>query len=154
MKRLPGYGPCSSVWRPFSSLCPFILISTWRPININLPRMPPGSPCLKSIIPWGIDGISLLLVLLSTLLTPICVLASWKYIEKRVKEFHVCLLFMETACVVFLRPRFRPFLHFLGSHAGPHVLIDRRLGRSAQGLRLHQVLSSTPWPAASFSWWP
>ena len=45
------------------------------------------------------DGISLFLVLLSTLLTPICILASWKYIEKRVKEFLFCLLFMETACV-------------------------------------------------------
>ncbi len=47
----------------------------------------------------GIDGISLLLVLLSTLLFPICVLGSWKYISKRVKEFHFCLLLMESACV-------------------------------------------------------
>ncbi|MBA3037527.1 MAG: NADH-quinone oxidoreductase subunit M, partial [Desulfobacterium sp.] len=47
----------------------------------------------------GIDGISLLLVLLSTFLIPICVLASWKYIDKRVKEFHFCLLLMGSACV-------------------------------------------------------
>ncbi len=45
----------------------------------------------------GIDGISLLLVLMTTLLMPLCVLGSWKYISKRVKEFHICLLLMETS---------------------------------------------------------
>ncbi len=45
----------------------------------------------------GIDGISLLLVLMTTLLMPLCVLGSWKYIQKRVKEFMICLLIMETS---------------------------------------------------------
>ncbi len=45
----------------------------------------------------GIDGISLLLVLLTTFIMPLCVLASWTYIKTRVKEFMVCLLVMETA---------------------------------------------------------
>ncbi|MFZ5427770.1 MAG: NADH-quinone oxidoreductase subunit M [Thermodesulfobacteriota bacterium] len=45
----------------------------------------------------GIDGISLLLVLMTTLIMPLCVLGSWTYIEKRVKEFMVCLLLMETS---------------------------------------------------------
>jgi len=58
-------------------------------------------------IPWissldinytlGIDGISLLLVLLTTLFMPLCVLGSWKYIETRVREFMICLLLMETS---------------------------------------------------------
>ncbi|MDD2766104.1 MAG: NADH-quinone oxidoreductase subunit M, partial [Opitutaceae bacterium] len=47
----------------------------------------------------GIDGISLLLVLLTTLIAPLCVLASWSYIKTRVKEFMLCLLVMETAMV-------------------------------------------------------
>ena len=45
----------------------------------------------------GIDGISLLLVLLTTLITPLCVLASWSYIKTRPKEFMICLLVMESA---------------------------------------------------------
>jgi NADH-quinone oxidoreductase subunit M len=45
----------------------------------------------------GVDGISLLLILLTTLLMPLCVLASWKYIQKRVKPFMICLLIMETS---------------------------------------------------------
>jgi NADH-quinone oxidoreductase subunit M len=56
-------------------------------------------PAFKINYTLGVDGISLLLVLLSTLLTPICILASWKYIEKRVKEFHFALLLMETAII-------------------------------------------------------
>jgi len=47
----------------------------------------------------GIDGISLLLILLTTLITPLCVLASWRYITTRVREFMICLLIMETAMV-------------------------------------------------------
>ncbi|WP_244147378.1 complex I subunit 4 family protein [Desulfovermiculus halophilus] len=47
----------------------------------------------------GIDGISVLMVLLSVFLLPICVLCSWKYIGRRVKEFHFCLLLMTTACI-------------------------------------------------------
>ena len=47
----------------------------------------------------GIDGISVLMILLTVLLFPICVLCSWKYIGKRVKEFHFCLLLMTTACI-------------------------------------------------------
>ncbi|MCL1986292.1 MAG: NADH-quinone oxidoreductase subunit M [Betaproteobacteria bacterium] len=47
----------------------------------------------------GVDGISLLLVLMTTLLMPLCVLGSWRYIEKRVKEFMFCLLLMETSMV-------------------------------------------------------
>ncbi|MGA3019533.1 MAG: NADH-quinone oxidoreductase subunit M [Bryobacteraceae bacterium] len=45
------------------------------------------------------DGISLWLVLLSTFLTPICVLISWKYVQDRVKEFYGFLLLLEFGLV-------------------------------------------------------
>jgi len=47
----------------------------------------------------GIDGISLLLILLTTFLTVLCVLISWKAIENRVKEYFITFLFLETAMV-------------------------------------------------------
>jgi NADH-quinone oxidoreductase subunit M len=56
-------------------------------------------PPLKIFYSVGLDGISLLLVLLTTLVMPLCVLASWRYIQTRVKEFMICLLIMETAMV-------------------------------------------------------
>ncbi|MBI5359132.1 MAG: NADH-quinone oxidoreductase subunit M [Planctomycetes bacterium] len=47
----------------------------------------------------GVDGISLFLVLLTTLLGPICVLCSWKQIEKRIKEFFIALLLLEAGVI-------------------------------------------------------
>ena len=47
----------------------------------------------------GIDGISLWLILLTTFLTPLCVLISWKSIHERVKEFFIVLLVLETGLI-------------------------------------------------------
>ena len=47
----------------------------------------------------GIDGISLFLVLLSTLITLVCVIVSWQSIQYRVKEYMVAFLVMETFMV-------------------------------------------------------
>jgi len=47
----------------------------------------------------GIDGISLFFVLLSTFLTPICIVASWMSITERVKEYMIAFLAMETLLV-------------------------------------------------------
>ena len=47
----------------------------------------------------GVDGISVLFVLLTTLLTPVCVLASWSAITTRVKEYMVAFLVLETMMI-------------------------------------------------------
>ena len=47
----------------------------------------------------GVDGISMLFVLLTTLLTPICVLASWESIKDRVKEYMLAFLILETMMI-------------------------------------------------------
>ncbi len=61
------------------------------------------------MIPWvpawglyyhlGVDGISLLLVVLTALMLPLCVLCSWTYIQARVRAFHFCMLLMTGACI-------------------------------------------------------
>jgi len=51
----------------------------------------------------GIDGISLLLVVLTGFLTPIALLSSWASVERKVKEFSIFLLLLEAAMIgVFL----------------------------------------------------
>jgi len=45
----------------------------------------------------GLDGVALLLFLLTALLGPIVVLSSWKYIQERVKVYCISLLLLETA---------------------------------------------------------
>ncbi|SHI78766.1 NADH-quinone oxidoreductase subunit M [Roseomonas rosea] len=47
----------------------------------------------------GVDGISMLFVLLSTLLTPICILASWEAVQNRVREYMIAFLVLETMMV-------------------------------------------------------
>ena len=44
----------------------------------------------------GVDGISMLFVILTTLLMPLCILASWKSIDKRLKEYMIAFLVLET----------------------------------------------------------
>jgi len=47
----------------------------------------------------GVDGISMLFVILTTFLMPICILASWEAIETRVKEYMIAFLIMETLMI-------------------------------------------------------
>jgi NADH-quinone oxidoreductase subunit M len=47
----------------------------------------------------GVDGISVLFVLLATVLTPICIMASWEAITTRVREYMIAFLVLETMMV-------------------------------------------------------
>jgi NADH-quinone oxidoreductase subunit M len=47
----------------------------------------------------GVDGISLPFVILTTALMPLCILASWTVIQKRVKEYMIAFLVLETLMV-------------------------------------------------------
>ena len=47
----------------------------------------------------GVDGVSLFMILLSTFLTPICILASWSNVKKRIKEYMLAFLFLETVMI-------------------------------------------------------
>ncbi len=80
-----------------------------------IPAVPLGSSGyrLELNIPWissppihyhfGVDGLSVFLVILTTFLTPISILASWTSINHRVKEFFVMILMLEVGVVgVFL----------------------------------------------------
>ena len=51
------------------------------------------SPAIRYHI--SLDGLGLWLLLLSTMLTPLCVLISWNYITDRVKEYYAFLLLLE-----------------------------------------------------------
>ena len=48
---------------------------------------------------FGIDGIALMLIVLSVFLMPICILASWESIDKRVGEYMAAFLLMETLMI-------------------------------------------------------
>ncbi|RZJ40185.1 MAG: NADH-quinone oxidoreductase subunit M, partial [Brevundimonas sp.] len=59
------------------------------------------------MVPWfagasyhlGVDGISILFVLLTAFLMPICILASWKSVETRVVDYMIAFLVLETLVI-------------------------------------------------------
>jgi NADH-quinone oxidoreductase subunit M len=55
------------------------------------------APALGFSYHVGLDGVALLLFMLTTFLGPIVVLSSWKYIQERVKVYCIALLLLETA---------------------------------------------------------
>ncbi len=58
-------------------------------------------PLFAPYLAWhlGIDGISLMLIMLSVFLMPLCILASWTSIQKRVPEYMAAFLLMETLMI-------------------------------------------------------
>jgi len=47
----------------------------------------------------GVDGVSVLFVVLTALLIPACVLSSWGSIQNRVREYMIVFLILETLCI-------------------------------------------------------
>ena len=72
----------------------------------------------------GIDGISLFLVVLSAVLTPVCILCSWEAIQHRVKEYMIAFLVMEGLMIgVFCALDFVLFYLFFEAMLIPMFLI-------------------------------
>ena len=72
----------------------------------------------------GVDGISVLFVLLSTVLTPLCILASWESIQTKVREFMISFLILETMMVgMFCALDFVVFYMFFEAVLIPMYLI-------------------------------
>jgi len=70
-------------------------------MEINIPWIQVGG--WNIAFQMGVDGLSILLVLLTTFLTPISILSTWTAVEERVKEFMIFFLLLEVGMVgVFL----------------------------------------------------
>src|ERR671915_1233452 len=56
-------------------------------------------PIIGARYQLGVDGVAVLLIVLTTLLGAIAALSSWEYIQKREKEYYALLLFLQTAVI-------------------------------------------------------
>ena len=73
------------LWGSFSKsvgFFQFLVKSTWFPL-------------LTLNFTLGVDGISLFFILLTTLLIPLCLLASWNSVSQSLKEFLIAFLFLD-----------------------------------------------------------
>jgi NADH-quinone oxidoreductase subunit M len=84
------------------SLVPFLLslllLAAFNPADAGFQFVEQMSwiPTFRIFYRVGVDGISLFLVLLTTFLTPLVILFAWGDVAKRVKEFFVFMLLLET----------------------------------------------------------
>jgi NADH-quinone oxidoreductase subunit M len=86
----------------------------------------------------GVDGISMWLAVLTTFLTPLCVLISWKSIQERVKEFFILLLILETALIgVFVSLDLFLFYFFWEATLIPMALL---IGIYGHGRRIYAAV--------------
>ena len=79
----------------------------------------------------GVDGISMLFVILTTFLMPFCILASWRSVEKRLKEYMIAFLVLESLMIgvfaaldvvlfyVFFEAGLIPMFLIIGVWGGP-----------------------------------
>jgi NADH-quinone oxidoreductase subunit M len=79
----------------------------------------------------GVDGVSVLFVVLTALLLPACIIASWAPIQKRVREYMIVFLVLETMCIgvfstldlatfyVFFEGSLIPMFLIIGIWGGP-----------------------------------
>jgi NADH-quinone oxidoreductase subunit M len=106
----PGVVRWTSLW---VALVDLLLVALLFTLNLQSQAGPSGKWLLAEDYLWiealgiryslGLDGISLMLILLNAFLTILCILVSWKEINTGVGTFHFFLLFMETSIMgVFL----------------------------------------------------
>jgi NADH-quinone oxidoreductase subunit M len=84
------------------------------------------APVFGRYFAWalGIDGIALMLTMLSVFLMPICILASWTSVERRVPEYMAAFLMMETMMIgVFMAQDIFLFYIFFEAGLIPMFLI-------------------------------
>ena len=121
------------------------LVSLHLPVHLHRPH---SGFQYETDIPWiptpnihyhmGVDGISVWLVVLTTFLTPLCVLISWKSIHERVKEFFILLLILETALIgVFVALDLFLFYFFWESTLIPMALL---IGVYGHGRRIYAAV--------------
>jgi NADH-quinone oxidoreductase subunit M len=86
----------------------------------------------------GVDGVSSWLIVLTTFLTPLCVLISWQSIHERVKEFFVLLLILESALIgVFVSLDLFLFYFFWEATLIPMALL---IGMFGHGRRVYAAV--------------
>ena len=109
-------------------------------------------PGLGATYHLGVDGISALLVLLTTIITALAVIASYTSVDKRAREFYASILALETGMLgTFLSLDLLLFYVFWEAMLVPMYLLIGVWGAQGASMR-RSSSSSTRWRAACSCW--
>jgi NADH-quinone oxidoreductase subunit M len=90
----------ATAWFGLDFLVSLFLLNYNRPIGgMQFLEDHEWIPVIGARYQMGVDGVAVLLIVLTTLLGVIAALSSWNYIQKREKEYYVLLLLLQTAVV-------------------------------------------------------
>jgi NADH-quinone oxidoreductase subunit M len=99
-KKVDGASKWIALWTTLGTLALSVVLTA---------QFNPASPDFQFVesVPWfaglryamGVDGIAVLLILLTAFLMPLCIAASWKSIEERVPEYLIAFLLLETLMI-------------------------------------------------------
>ncbi len=104
-------------------------------------------PELGASYSLGIDGIALMLIVLTTFIGVIAVIWSWNTVTYRGREYYIAVLLLQTGMLgVFMALDFH-LLHLLGADADPDGIAHRCLGQHEPRLSPPSSSSSTRWSA-------
>lgn len=99
----------------------------------------------------GVDGLSILFVLLTTFIMPICILASWESIKTRVAEFMVAFLVLETLIIgVFCALDLMLFYVFFEASLIPMFLIIGIWGSKGERVLFGHTIANRVYAAFKF----
>ena len=97
-------------------------------------------PSLGATYHLGIDGLGLLLVMLTTVIGFLAILSSWNAIQDRLKEYYAFFLLLQTGMLgVFMSLDFLLFFVFWETVLVPMYFIIAIWGGQRRVLRVHQV---------------
>ena len=122
-------GPSAARWIALATTLAVFALSIVLVANFDIAN--PGFQFVEDA-PWfaglhyrmGVDGISILFVLLTAFLLPLCILASWKTIQDRVLEYMIAFLVLEALVIgVFCALDLILFYLFFEGQLIPMVLI-------------------------------
>ena len=89
----------STIVFAISGVMAFQFATFWGTPTIGLDSNTPWLNQMGITLGLGVDSVAMMLVLLTTLLTPLCVWGSFSSIKSRVKEYYAWLLILETAMI-------------------------------------------------------
>ena len=97
----------------------------------------PWSSYIKSTLHFGVDGMSMLLLLLTNILVPLIILSSFNENKKYNNNFYALILLMQFGLVgVFTALDGLLFYCFLGSNSYPNLVHRWTLGDEEKELKL------------------
>ena len=129
----------------FSLIALALTLVLWHRFNpasgkLQFQELHPWIPAIGVQYHLGIDGLGLLMLLLSAIVVPMAIAASWQIEEGTALYFSLSYFFFKRDCLNVFGIEFFSLVHLLGAKPDPCVLLDSIMGRPTTRRSRNSVL--------------